>query len=363
MPSASEIPLVNQGNLNPVVFWKDDNVDITTGHVTAVAPAIQPNDTEQQCVRGAGIESLAFFALQIKKTQDKSVVMRALASACSTILKDDFNYTGSKIATVPLTGITPEILTLTDTNTVVKTNFEDEEPVTVAEILEVMNADVDELGAYFGVLFLAGNKKITTENRTAFNDKRAASATASIIGKAVIFIPDSKFLTDDLLSNVYAAFLSRAPMREHMTHRIVTQLNRTHMASALAFVNMFLLLEDSGMSALRIIKEATVKYKWIHEEFKELHPEFEAANRGLIAIRTAPLRERPFVKAIHGSKFVPVKYVNIDNLLGVCKEVLKRTTPSYANYRGGKIMPDQLARISKHIDITESASREAVATE
>jgi len=136
-----------------------------------------------------------------------------------------------------------------------------------------------------------------------------------------------------------------------MTERVVTKLNKPHMGPALAFVNMFLLLVDSGMSALRIIKEAVVKHQWIRTDFPELKPELQAANDGQKIIKTAPASHRPFLKAIHGNQFVPVMYSELDNVLGVCKEILKRTTPSYQNYDGGKITEAQLAKINTHAEV------------
>jgi hypothetical protein len=346
-----------------VDFWADDNVDIGDDQVSTKIPDLPVVDWDIQIAKGVGADALAYYALQVVKSRDKLVIMRAIAAACSVLLKDNTNYTGSATKVVDLTGLDAAGGDSIDDKLELHTNFIDAEPVTVGELLDLLSADPDELGSYFGVLFLAGNKRVNTKNRTAFNEKRTQAATASIIGTPKIFVADSPYLTDQILGNVYAAFLSCAAVRARMTARVITQLPKTHMMASLAFVNMFLLLRDSGMSALRMIKEACVRYDWIRTEFVELKPEFIAANRGLQLIRTAPLAERSFLKAIHGNNFVPVKYTNIDNLLGVCKEILIRTVPTYRNYEGGKTLPNHRERIEKYIKLNEIATTDSVQAE
>lgn len=332
-------------------FWDEPSVELNEQRLRKNIPALPVVETEQQVVSGGGIETLAYLALQVAKSRDKMVIVRAIASASAWLMKDLSNFTGAKNRPVPLTGLDPAQDESTDPSTVLRTNFEDAEDVTVEELLAVMGADADELGAYFGVLYLAGNKKVDSQNRTAFNERRAKSATASSIDPPVIFVPESDFLADDVLSRVYASFLSCAPMRANMTAKVVEHLDRTWMGPAQSFVNMFLLLVDNGMSALRIIKEAVLKNRWILNEFPELKPELAAANEAQNIIRRAPGKQRSFLKAIHGSAFVPVNYAQIDNLLGVCKEVLKRVTPSYQNYGGGRVTEAQLARINQHTEV------------
>jgi hypothetical protein len=334
---------------NLVEFWNDITPDINTNRTKRNIPTLPSIEDEFQVVIGDGIETLAYLMLQIQKSSDKSVLIRAMASACSFLLRDSTNFTGSKLPAVKLTGLEPAADDKTDPNMELTTNFIDSVPIIVAELLEVMSADSDEIGAYFGVMFLAGNKRITTDNRTAFNEKRRNAALASVVGEPKFFINNSPYLTDGILANMYAAFLSYSPLRAIMTQRVVQKLNATHMGPALAFINMFLLLVDSDMSALRIIKEAVLKYPWIRTEFPELTPEFAEANAAFNSIRRAPGNERSFLKAIHANSYVPVNYANIDNLTGVCKTVLKRTTPSYQNYNGGKITERQEQTILKQL--------------
>jgi hypothetical protein len=334
-----------------IAFWNDETIDLNPQRLKKDVPVVPAIELELQTVKGKGMESLAFLALQVAKTKDKLVMMRAIASACSCLLNDATNYTGSKSNAVEITGLDAAAEANADRATVLVTNFSDSEPVTIGELLTLMEADADELGSYFGVLFLAGNKRVNTKNRTAFNEKRKNSATASIVGEAKIFVNDSIFLTDTVLEIVYAAFLSFSPIRANMTAKVVRNLDKPHMGPALSFINMFLLLVDSGMSALKIIKEAVIKHPWVRTDFPELRPELAAANEAQMTLRQATAAERSFLKAIHGNAFVPVNYSDIDNLTGVCKEILKRTTPSYANYDGGKVTAAQLAKINSHPDV------------
>lgn len=339
--------------ITSVNFWDDPSSELNDQRIRKNIPKIPEIATDYQVVRGGGIETLAYLALQLVRTTDKRVIMRALASAVGVLFKESTNFTGAKNKSVVLTGL--EILQQDGIapDTPIATNFEDEETVTVGEVLDLMSADPDELGAYFGILFLAGNKRVDNDNRSAFNEKRKQSATASIIGDPVIFVPDSEMLADDILSNIYAAFLSQSPVRANLTSLVVARLERPWTGAALSFVNMFLLLVENGMSALKIIKEAVLKHPWIRTEFPELRPELHAANEAQNLLKQAPGRERSFLKAIHGSSFVPVSYSEIDNLLGVCRECLKRTVPSYQNYNGGRITSNQLTQINKHFGTGE----------
>jgi hypothetical protein len=335
-----------------IYFWDDDAVELNDQRVKKNIPKLPTIAIPLQTVKGKGMEALAYLAWQVVKSQDKSVIIRAIASACSCLINDSSNFTGSGEKITELTGLEQAAHPEVDEATELTTNFKDAEPVTVKELLGLMEADADELGAYFGVLFLSGNKRVTTKNRTAFNEKRKDSATSSIIGEAVIFVSDSIYLSDDVLQKVYASFLSYSPVRANMTALVVNKLDQVHMGPSLAFMNMFLLLTDSGMSALKIIKEAVIKHPWIRSEFPELKPELFAANTAQNIIKAASPAERSFLKAIHGSAFVPVNYSDINNLTGVCKEILKRTTPSYGNYDGGKVTEGQLERINAHPDVS-----------
>jgi len=280
--------------------------------------------------------------------------MRAIASACSVLFTDRTNFTGSPQATELLTGLEAAQNEEADQGTVLKTNFEDAEDVTIRELLDFMETDNDEMGAYLGWMFYASQKQATDLNMSAFNEKRQQSATSTLIMDAKIFVSDSPYLSRDMAKKMYGSFLSYSPWRAHMIARIITHLEDALVGPALTFANMFLLLVDSGMSAMKIIKEAVMRHPWIRMRFPELIPDLTAANEAQKIIRSAPSRDRSFLKAIHGNNFVPVQYSQIDNLTGVCKEILKRTVPSYQNYAGGKVTDSQLERINQELGTAES---------
>jgi hypothetical protein len=330
-----------------IKFWDSDTAEIHNTRLRQTIPEIPKVSKHFQVVKG-GFETLCFLALQIVKTSNKRVVVRSLASACMILFEDTKNYTGSATTPVDLTGLEVIIAEDVDDRTAeVQTNFEDAEPVLISELDGLMECDPDELGSYFGVLCLAAVKSITDRNRTAFNEKRQGAVSASLITDPIIFVTDSPFLHENVIRKVYGSFNSYLPLRSNMMNSIVNRLEKTSMGPTLAFTTMFLLLVDQGMSALRIIKEATVKFRWIKDEFPELAPEFKTANDGINAINKGEPKYRSFLKAIHGAGFVPVSYADITNLLGVCKFVLKETTISYAQYDGGKVTDSQEAKLTK----------------
>jgi hypothetical protein len=360
--NTSQLPPAIAVSPAQVNMWDDTSVELNEQRLRLNVPTLPSVDRPTQVIHGGGTETLAYLALQILKSQDKDVIMRSIASASSILLRDRSNLTGSSTAPIALTGLDRDTLSQMAGHDELRTNFEDAETVTNDELMDLMAADPDELGAYFGVLFLAGNKPVTSRNRTAFNERRQSSALASTIGEAIIFVADSVFLSDIILKKVYATFLSRSPMRANMTSRIVQHISKPHMGPALAFMSMFLLLADFGMGALRMIKEAVIKHPWIRSEFAEIKPELQAANKAQQVLRHVAGEERSFLKAIHGNNFVPVNYSQIDNLTGICKEVLKRTVPSYQNYEGGKVTEDQLAKINRILGVQAAVPTTGVVT-
>lgn len=301
-----------------------------------------------QVVKGGGAETLCFLACQVVKSNNKQVIVRAIASAIMILLNDTRNYTGATSSPETLTGLERIIdEDVTSREEVLTTNFKDAEEVRISELDEMMEIDSDELGSYFGVLCLAAVKAMTKDNRVAFNEKRQGAVSATTIGEPIIFKSDSPYLSDSVIQKVYASFNSLLPVRTHMMALTVGRLHMAAMGPTLAFTTMFLLLVDQGMSALRIVKEALVKHKWILTEFPELLPEAVAAQEGLNSINRGAPHERSFLKAIHGASYVPVSYQSIQNLTGVCKFVLKETTVSYAQYNGGQVTESQEMRLTK----------------
>lgn len=326
-------------------FWNDDSAELHGTKLRRDLPEMPQVTTAIQTVRGStGV--LIYLAYQVVKSRDKLVIIRAIASAMSCIFSDSTNYTGSQAPCVPLSGL--ELVsdeTITDKTRVLNTNFENGEPVTIEEIDALADIDADELAAYFGVLCLAGIKRLTAENKSAFNERRANAVRAQTIDELRIFVQNSQFLDDVVLNKVYASFTSMAAPKSHMMAMCAAKMGTITYGPPTAFAVMFMLLVDNGMGALRIVKEAVLKYPWIRTEFAELRPELSLANSAQQVIRRAPTAHRPFLKAIYGSQFVPMPYQETSNLVGICKQTLLDTTPTYRNYRGGMVTPIQEERV------------------
>jgi len=289
------------------------------------------------------VVSLAYLALQIVKCQDKQLVIRCLASAVAILYKDDRNLTGSPRVPESLTGLLPDYTDKTSA-VVVQSNLEDAVDITEGELAQLLDIDTDELAAYFGVLFLAGVKKVTKDNRTAFNEKRAEMVRTQILGEPVIFLSGSQYLTDQVLHKVYATFMSMASPRCHLVKKTSEFMGDIHIGPQTAFTAMFLLLVDTGMGAIRVIKEAVLKYPWLRTDFPELRPEYAAANRAQLSIRQADVSMRPFLKAVFGNSYVPVSQSEINNLFGLCKYVLSKSQTTYVRYNGGSYTDEQEAK-------------------
>jgi len=325
-----------------------DTTELTSSATRGIIPALVPVKMDLQVVTHPTDGVLSYLLLQLLKTTDKGLMMRALASATAHVLGHKSNMTGSARIPEAITGLDG----LGDENipddTTLKTNFVDAEEVTKGELMQVAVADADELGAFFGLMFVAGNKRITEENRTAFNERRQSAATSGIIGDAVIFTNNSPYLPDALMKNMNAAFTSLGDIRAQLTLAVIAHLPECRMGPAQAFSNLFMLLVDFGMGGLRAIRLNLGRHAWMRSAFPELLPELHAANTAFKLIGKAAPEQRSFLKAIHGNHFVPVNLRQINNLVGVCREVEAVDNPSFANYRGGTITDQQRAIVEKH---------------
>jgi hypothetical protein len=348
-------------------FWRQTTAGLhdltTTTTLRNSVPDKQPIAQRFQTFRASpenAMETLAYLILQISKSTSKSVIARAIASGVAIILKTPDNLTGSLAASELLTGLQDVTNdTITDRTATVTTNFAQAAPVTLAEIDALMESDSDEFGAYFGVCCLAMVKKVTPQNRIAFNDRRRNSVNATITSDPVIFVENSIYLTDLVLKNINVAFVSLQPIRMHLVSYVCTRLGEAHMGISAAFMAIFLLLRDQGMGALKSIKQAALMYPEMITEFPELRAEFNLADAGIKRIGTAIASEREFVKAIYGSMFQPVPYAEILTITGIAKRIVSTVTPSFANYGGGRITAEQAERVDAMIARRHNRARAA----
>jgi len=279
------------------------------------------------------------------------VALRALASAVGILFRSEQDYTGGTSKPVFLSSLNDAETDFTtlDDGEVVGGNFIGGEKITAGEI-RVYLGDVDEIGAWYGVMFMAGVKKRTNKNRDAFNKNRIPNVKSTVNEELLIFTPNSALLSDEVLDTVYASFNAYLPNRMYLVQQAVRLSAGTSVGPALAFTNMFVLLEDAGLGSLRVIKEAVLKYTWIRSKFPELQSELNAASVGQKAVRRIDLADRPFCKAIYGNRFVPIGQNDIANLLGVCKRVMSFTVLTYKHFDGGNVSDKQEAIIRQMLE-------------
>nr|QYF49856.1 MAG: hypothetical protein 2 [Guangxi sediment mymona-like virus 1] len=331
-------------------FWNDDTANITGVRLKTTVPQIEPTPLKMPYFTG-GHETLVFIALQIAKTHSKEVALQGMASAVGILFKTTRDLTGGGGSLQSLSGLDESGTKAEDRDEteVLGPEWETGETVTAGELVKYLG-DADEIGAYFGVLFLAGIKKRTDRNRDAFNKNRIPNVKSTVNKDLVIFTDASMFLSDAVLDTVQAAFNSFMANRMYLVRETVQLSAGTYVGPALAFQNMFVLLEDAGMGSLRVIKEAILKYPWIKAQFPELMSELRAADQGQKAIRRVAEGERPYCKAIYGNRFVPVAQTEIANLLGVCKMVMAFTVDTYKNFEGGSVSEVQNEKIRARME-------------
>lgn len=344
-----------------IKFWEEDTPALYEGRPRATIPEMpsvgDPIETYIIEKEKAKI-AFAYLACVIRDTDEKIVVLRALASAVQILFADSANYTGSPLPVANLTGLDVFLVDDSSGSSELSTNFSGAPALTMADIDPYIDCDEDELGGYFGTLFIAGVKRLTTQNATAFNEKRLGTIQAASAVPPKIFIPGSAFLEGRVLNKVYAAFTSLAAIRAQLVHRTALRMGAIRYGPSVTFSALFMLLADSGMGSLKIIKEAVLKCQWVRTDFPELAPELEAADKGQRAIRSAEPPIRPFVKAIFGSSFVPAHQSEIRNLLGISKKVMTHYAATYAQFGGGITTPEQDTKIAQRLGLAESRAVE-----
>jgi len=335
-------------------FWDDPDPDLYVDRPRALIPQMPiVGDPIQvySCVKGHEKAALAYLACVLRDAKEKLTVMTVLASAVSILFGDTSNFTGSPTTSIPMKGL--EIFS-SDTATetaIIQGPFESEVPLTMADVDPYMECDVNELGGYFGVLFVAGSKKVTSLNAAAFNSKRLSAIMAASACPPLIFVPASTFLDEQVLNKVYAAFTAMAAIRCQLVYRTCLKMSTISYGPRVTFAAMFLLLVDQGIGSLNTIRQALQKHREIVDIFPEVRPELESADKGIKLIRSAETNVRPFVKAIYGASFVPAQQADIGNLLGIARKVMTYYTPTFGNFKGGFTTPAQDAKIAQMLGI------------
>jgi len=277
---------------------------------------------------------LSFCMWQVRQSDDKAAVMRAICSAVGSILGVTANLTGSSIAAVELTGYDAVGDQDADVNSAAVTNFAGASTVTIGEWRETGAYDTTEMAGYFAVLLLAGCKAPSELNLKAFNENRAAAATRAVKGAKKIFVPASPWLTLEILSGVQASFNAYAPCRVHLINNIVQRVSRgVTMGDVSIFTRLFMLLADFGLTNLVIIKEAILHQPEI-AALPELRIGLIAAAKAFTALQNIDAPIRPFCKAMFAEALVLAPPADLDLLLRVSRIVLIPIHPTYERYLG-----------------------------
>jgi hypothetical protein len=314
-------------------------------------PAVPPV-TEDLPVYTGDADLLALCMWQIRKSNDRSVIVRALASAAAAILFDKNNFTGSPTKSVPLAGFNDLSAAGVDLTKTAVNNFADGEPVTGAEWVLTASFDETEVAAYYGVLCIAMcSQPIAGAPLNKFNKNRAAAATKAVIGSPKIFIAESPWLSFEVLQKVHASFNMYGPSRCHLITNVLRHRGEFRIGLQENFMDMFFLLTDFGLTNLSIIRDAILRYPWIVTDFEGLESEVKAANDAFLKLSEIDAETRPFAKAMFQNHLVFTAPANIRNLLGICRYALSHTHATYAQYRGGFTTPKQEAYVLTKLDV------------
>lgn len=315
---------------------------VTGGIDLTKMPDKLPAVSDQLPTYKGGEELLAFCMWQIRLTTDREVVVRALASACSALIRSPENLTGSRAPAAALTGYDKVIANNADMASKAATNFENASEITLGQWQEAINIDVMEKAYYFGVLCHAMCKTPTAgDPMRAFNENRASAATQALIVDPAIFIPGSAWLSYEVVRKVHASFNAYGACRAHLIYAVVQKLDSCNSGESGMFATAFSLLADFGVTNLAIIKDAIIRYPSI-VRMPRIEHEIRSAAAGLRAVDAiADDKLKPFAKAMYMNRLVFVKPGDIKNLLGICREYLKPTHESYKRYKGGFVTEEQ----------------------
>lgn len=217
--------------------------------------------------------------------------------------------------------------------------------ITALNMKDVLEINPQEVYAFAGSLCMAVTKQPTAENLSAFMGRRAALATLGFMSdNPVVFTENSDYLTLPILTKIHKAASFHMLSRELTMRALATNISLMDDGNQYVFACFLMLLENSGMNSLNIIRKVLMQYPTLIQFLPHLNAEFQAADAGISKVMALPNAERSFCKSIYGSKFVPVQYSDIKRLLGICVYIGQKAEPNLANFKGG-----QLAEMDKDI--------------
>lgn len=312
---------------------KRDNKLFVSQSKRRAFPTIGPNDEKLQVVYG-GV-SMALFCMKLLQEENQTWedVVRIVGSGVMSVLKiKDVNILGSQgsvktMNTVqrPAPGetIEPEF----------DTGFEGFRKLGIQELVELQRVEESEIGAFWGVLMRVF---VTSPNEggdlKAFVDNRISNATKACMKPPRVFVQNTSWITYPILRKVEAAFHNNPTGRENMIKNIVLNLDKPRSGMQIAFYNMFEMLENSGMTAYAIVKEALSKGEEVLVRFPELYKELEYVEDVVSRLLEINDLMLPYIKLASGDRFVPGDQNEFKSLLVVCKEIVTRFRPTMRSY-------------------------------
>jgi len=320
-------------------IWEGATVSVSGRSVTRNIPALPVIANRMTAYVGAA-EIVAVTMAQLQTTTDKTVVVELVASCVASVLKVTTRTFADAFDVVPATGFDYLDTDENKPDEPIVTNIAGISPMKRSDLGDLPAADTSELGALVGIYLYAIGKKPTEENITAFGARRRNAALSTVIGEPVVFVDNSPHLTLKVMRKVHGSFAAYAAHRARLINAVAIASAEHVSGGAVSLFQMFGLLNDQGMAGLNMVREALMKWEWIRTEFPELRPEVEAANAGFKLIRAAPPATRPFLKVIHGDRFVPTHYQDIKRLMGMAKYLLLEAHDTLSNFSGGA-MPEE----------------------
>jgi len=203
------------------------------------------------------------------------------------------------------------------------------------KLVEIFEYDQGEVAAWAAVLAMAIAKAPTSDNITAFNERRVNMVRNHVpTGELKIFVPQSEFLTLDILQKVHRSFNTLGADRAVFIRAVVQNDGPLKSGPARIFYSLFRLTAGASMNPLLLILKAVTRYPQLRRLFPDLAVEFRAADDAIRRLDTAPESERLYLKIIFGNEWSPVPRGDINRLLGICVFVLSKTD-NLVNYKGG----------------------------
>lgn len=336
--------------------------ELYSGRPRSTVPVLPEITENVQLVSSDWGLGLAYLALQVRDSDNKKTIVRAIASAVSIIFEEPGNILGAPNLPVKFVGLVDAAQSFdpdVDPDArVTDVGFENAVDVKTSELVQLATTEVEELAALFSMYVHTAGKKPNDKNISAFDTKRL-NAVKSVCTDLTIFGHSSDLLSLSVLQKVASSLNAYANYRARLISSLASRIDRPYGGPPHAFKMFFVLLVDTGIGPLKAIKQATARWTWIRTDFTELAPDLNAAQAGVMTIRQISPPDRSFCKTIYGDAFVPVNPQDIQNAFGVCKYALKQINPTFESYNGGTITADQ----QKYIDTKLSSIEERRGTE